>query len=81
MKTFDTTPTADFLDAYRRVTGSVDTRLHTLFGAMLNDATGFEILRVHDKIMRAKVDQQKLTKLDEQPQFDDGGEPDHGFPF
>jgi hypothetical protein len=52
--TYDTTPTPEFFEAYRRVTGSDDNSPAAVFDAMLDDATMFEIRRVHEEIMRAK---------------------------
>jgi hypothetical protein len=53
MITYDTTPTPEFLEAYRRVTGSDDVSPAAVFGAIFDDATAFKISR--DEIMRAKA--------------------------
>ena len=56
-KTYDTSPSPEFLEAYRRVTGSDDIRPTAVFGAMLNDATAFEIRRVYEEIMHGRKSQ------------------------
>jgi hypothetical protein len=53
MKTYDTTPTPDFLEAYRRVTGSEDVSPRAVFEAMLDYALADEIRREHMEILRA----------------------------
>jgi hypothetical protein len=50
----DITPTPEFLEAYRRVTGSDDTSPVAVFGALMNDGTMYAIRRVHAEILEAK---------------------------
>jgi hypothetical protein len=47
----DITPTPEFLEAYRRVTGSDDTSPAAVILAMRDAATMHEIRRVHAEIM------------------------------
>lgn len=54
MRTFDTTPPPDFLEAYRRVTGSDDTTPTAVFAAVLDDATAFEISCAYNSILRER---------------------------
>jgi hypothetical protein len=64
MKTFDTIPTPDFLEAYRRVTGSNDVSPRAIFAAVLDAQTAGEIHHAHAAIVRAKEDQRReIEKL------------------
>jgi predicted RNA-binding Zn-ribbon protein involved in translation (DUF1610 family) len=65
MRTYDTTPTPDFLEVYRRVTGSDDISPVAVFGALLDDATALKINRAYDEIMRERKSQRSL--LDDCP--------------
>ena len=52
MTTYDITPTPEFLEAYRRVTGSDDTSPRAVYTALSDDGTMQEIRRVHAEMLR-----------------------------
>jgi hypothetical protein len=55
MKTIDTTPPPEFLDAYREVTGSNDTSCGAVLAALMSDdAVMFAIQRRFEEKMVAK---------------------------